>query len=598
MLQEWTADGIASAFTPVVSVRRMPAKGCAIVLLRSRAVLELSVAMRVAVVDGVCVEVRKHSRKREGAGKSAADEPEGVFVAWGHRVARKVDISEKGLESYFNGLSAVHRPAQIEPVRPFAEQLQVFVLSSGGPMPLDISPRLEKAVAERMLEGVHGQPELVQELWKAKEQLEELWKKPAPPLGRSLMQRVARDQLFPYSGKEGEKHENRAGAKLEELSQATGLLEGVPARASFVDLCGGPGAWSHFLLSKPEFAMRGFGVTLRSGAGDADSWKAEEKDDWYPNLLDHPNWTALWGVDGTGDLLKVRNLNHTVSALQQHGGVFFCLADGGFSDRAIPPNLLELYFYRLLLAELLTAVSVLQPGGRFVCKLYTVCSDSTASLLFLTTRLFEKVTVLKPMTSRVAGPERYLYASGFHPGAETEAIRAALTRSHELGNGASPLQVPLISSLIVPANLLKDQLFVAQLQTMTSCLCRRQAEALRAIVQRADELEDMAMNIAEMAYRKDAKSAVAVAATAALSESATTDAKRAVTAFGTAALKVTSHSESTELAPALLSSLRGKDHNTCSQSWQSQPGRQSCRNSYFSSHNRGDHSKGSELRSF
>lgn len=320
--QERSAGSTASGFAPVVSVRRMPAKGCAIVLLRSRAVLELSVAMRVAVIDGVCVEVRKHSRKREGAGKSAVDEPEGVFVAWGHRVARKVDISEKGLESYFNGLSTVPRPAGIDPVRPFDEQLQVFVLSSGGPMLLDTSPRLDQAVMDKMVEGVHGQPDLFQELWKAKEQLEDLWKKPAPPLGRGLMQRVARDQLFPYSGKEGEKHENRAGEKLEELSQAMGLLEGVPAGASFLDLCGGPGAWSQFLLSKPELAMHGFGLTLRSGSGDADSWKAEEKDDWYPNLLEHPNWTALWGADGTGDLLKVRNLNYTVSALQQHGGVF------------------------------------------------------------------------------------------------------------------------------------------------------------------------------------------------------------------------------------------------------------------------------------
>lgn len=574
--QERSAGSTASAFAPVVSVRRMPAKGCAIVLLRSRAVLELSVAMRVAVIDGVCVEVRKHSPKREGAGKSAVDEPEGVFVAWGHRVARKVDISEKGLESYFNGLSTVPRPAGIDPVRPFDEQLQVFVLSSGGPMPLDTSPRLDKAVMDKMVEGVHGQPDLVQELWKAKEQLEDLWKKPPPPLGRGLMQRVARDQLFPYSGKEGEKHENRAGEKLGELSQAMGLLEGVPARASFLDLCGGPGAWSQFLLSKPELAMHGFGLTLRSGAGDADSWKAEEKDDWYSNLLEHPNWTALWGADGTGDLLKVRNLNHTVSALQQHGGVFFCLADGGFSDRAIPPNLLELYFYRLLLAELLTAVSILQPGGRFVCKLYTACSDATACLLFLATRMFEKVTVLKPMTSRVAGPERYLYASGFRPGVETEAIRAALTRSHELGNGASPLQVPLISPLIAPANLLKDRLFVEQLRTMTSCLCRRQAKAVRAIVRRADELEDMAMKTAEIACNGNSKRAIAAAATA--------------------SSEVAAHHESAELTPTVLWSLertvQSKDHSTGRQSWQSQPGRPSCRSSYFSSHCRGDRSNG------
>eukprot|EP00930_Biecheleria_cincta_P054192 TRINITY_DN4014_c0_g2_i1.p1 TRINITY_DN4014_c0_g2~~TRINITY_DN4014_c0_g2_i1.p1 ORF type:complete len:725 (-),score=165.14 TRINITY_DN4014_c0_g2_i1:529-2388(-) len=497
---------------PVVSVRRMPAKGCAIVLLRDKAVLELSVAMRVAVVDGVCVEVRKHTRKKELAGENAADQPEGVFVAWGHRVARKVDISEEGLEAYFNGLSTVKRPVGLAVERPFEEQLQCFVLSSGGPLPLNTSPKVDEAVAAKMLDGAHGRPELVQELWDAKEQLDELWNKPPPPLGRSMMQRVARDQLFPHSGKEGEKHENRAGEKLEELSQFVGLLEGVPVGAAFLDLCGGPGAWSQFLLVKPELAMRGFGLTLRSGSGDAADWQSEEKDDWYPDLLQHPKWSALWGSDGTGDLLKPKNLEHAARALQKNGGVFLCVADGGFSDKAIPPNQLELYFYRLFLAELLTSISVLQPGGRFVCKLYTACSDAMASLIFLTTRVFDHVAIVKPMTSRVAGPERYLYASGFRAGTETEAIRAAMVCSQELGNGASPLQVPLLTPLIAPANLVTDKSFMEQFQIMVSRLCERQAGALRAIVGRANQLEDIAMSAAEKAQTGSGKWAAAAAA--------------------------------------------------------------------------------------
>eukprot|EP00930_Biecheleria_cincta_P054190 TRINITY_DN4014_c0_g1_i4.p1 TRINITY_DN4014_c0_g1~~TRINITY_DN4014_c0_g1_i4.p1 ORF type:complete len:701 (-),score=164.17 TRINITY_DN4014_c0_g1_i4:150-2174(-) len=497
---------------PVVSVRRMPAKGCAIVLLRDRAVLELSVAMRVAVIDGVCVEVRKHTRKKEQAGETATDEPEGVFVAWGHRVARKVDISEEGLEAYFNGLSTLDRPSGLGLERPFEEQIQSFLLSSGGPMRMNASPKQDDAVAAKMLEGIHGRPELVRELWEAKEQLDDLWNKPPPPLGRSMMQRVARDQLFPHSGKEGEKHENRAGEKLEELSNAVGLLEGVPVGAAFLDLCGGPGAWSQFLLAKPELAMRGFGLTLRSGSGDAADWQAEEKDDWYADLLENPNWSALWGADGTGDLLKPKNLEHSANTLKKQGGVFLCVADGGFSDKAIPPNLLELYFYRLFLAELLTSLSILQPGGRFVCKLYTACSDAMASLLFLTTRVFDHVEIVKPMSSRVAGPERYLFASGFRAGAETESIRAALIRSHQQGNGASPLQVPLLSPLVASADLATDKVFTEQFQTMVSRLLERQAGALRALVSRALKLEDIAMDTAEKAQAGARKWAVAAAA--------------------------------------------------------------------------------------
>jgi len=177
--------------------------------------------------------------------------------------------------------------------------------------------------------------------------------------------------------------------------------------------------------------------------------------------------------------------------------VFLCVADGGFNDRAIPPNLLELYFYRLFLAELLTAISCLQPGGRFVCKLYTVFSAATSSLLFLTTRLFDKVAIVKPMSSRVAGPERYLYASGFRAGAETAEIRAALSHSQAFGAGDSPLQTPLLTPIVPSTELAKDTGFLEQLQAMVSTLCMRQAGAVQAIVDRANQLEEIALDKAE-----------------------------------------------------------------------------------------------------
>eukprot|EP00931_Biecheleriopsis_adriatica_P022708 TRINITY_DN1451_c0_g1_i3.p1 TRINITY_DN1451_c0_g1~~TRINITY_DN1451_c0_g1_i3.p1 ORF type:complete len:673 (-),score=201.69 TRINITY_DN1451_c0_g1_i3:153-2090(-) len=499
-----------SKLPPVVSVKLMATKGCAIVILRNAAVIELSAAMRVAVVDGVCVEVRKHVRQRDTDNDDSIEE--GVFVAWGHRVARRVEVTEEGLESYFNGLSAVAEPEGLHPQAPFEEELQLFELASSGPAKLNKSPKADVANQARMLEGPHGRPELVRSLWESKQKLDEIWNRPPPPMGRSLMQRVARDQLFPHSGKEGKEHENRAGEKLEELASAVGLLEGVPHGASFLDLCGGPGAWSQFLLKKEELAMRGFGFTLRSGAGGDEDWHAQEKDDWYPDLLAHPKWTALWGADGTGDLLKATNLLQSTGELRKKGGVFLCVADGGFSDKDIPANLLELYFYRLFLAELLTAASCLQPGGRFVCKLYTSCSTATSALLFLTTRLFEHSAIVKPMTSRVAGPERYLYASGFRQGTETDSIKAALLKSHEAGAGVSPLQAPLLTPVVEEEEMMKDSIFMQKLQSMVSRLLERQAGSLFAIVERAELLEDIALDAAQKAQEGATKFAEAAAA--------------------------------------------------------------------------------------
>lgn len=312
------------------------------------------------------------------------------------------------------------------------------------------------------------------------------------------MTRVARSQLFPCSGTTGkgeQEHENRAGDKLAELSSITSLLDGIPAGSAFLDLCGGPGAWSQHLLANKELTLRGFGFTLKADSGTAEDWKAEAKDEWYEDLYQHANWTALWGADGKGDLLKLGNLEHCVQQLAKEH-VLLCVADGGFSDDAIPPHLQELYFYRLFLAELLTAAMCLSPGGKFVCKLYSSFSASTAGLLFLTTRLFETVEIVKPMSSKATGPERYLVATGFIDNTESSAIQSALARAHAAGGGASPLVTPLLTPLLPADSLAKDQKFTATMGAMVSSLCERQTQALNAVVDRADFLEEMAMESA------------------------------------------------------------------------------------------------------
>jgi len=145
------------------------------------------------------------------------------------------------------------------------------------------------------------------------------------------------------------------------------------------------------------------------------------------------------------------------------------------------------------------AASCLQAGGRFVCKLYTSCSTATSALLFLTTRLFDHVSIVKPMTSRVAGPERYLYASGFRVGHETKEIVSALSCSLNVSAGASPFQVPLLTPIVVAGNLQKDEVFQNQLQAMVATLLQRQAGSLRSILDRAEQLEEMALTVSEKA---------------------------------------------------------------------------------------------------
>jgi len=417
------------------------------------------------------------------------------FVAWGIKVEKKVPVSEEGLEEFFNSLSGKACPDGLVATPPFQEGHVAFPLTSEAFLPLSWSICPAEANQKELFSSGYCQEDTINALCTAKGRLDELWDKPPPPMARSLMTRVARSQLFPCSGNGGKDHENRAGDKLAEISEMTDLLDGIPAGSSFLDLCGGPGAWSQHLLAKEDLGLRGFGFTLKADVGSSDDWKAEAKDEWYEDLYEHPKWTALWGADGTGDLLKIGNLEHCVRQLAREH-VLLVVADGGFSDDSIPQNLLELYFYRLFLAELLTAVSCLSQGGKFVCKLYTSFSSSTAALLFLTTRLFDEVQIVKPMTSKATGPERYLVASGFQETAESAAIESALRRAHVMGGGDSPLVTPLFTPLVPAETLSQDGSFTEGMKDMVSALCKRQAQALNAVVDRAVFLEDMAMECA------------------------------------------------------------------------------------------------------
>merc|ERR1719277_2338954 len=133
------------------------------------------------------------------------------------------------------------------------------------------------------------------------------------------------------------------------------------------------------------------------------------------------------------------------------------------------------------------AIRCLQPRGRFVCKLYSAFSPATAALLFLATRVFGSVRVVKPKSSRVAGIERYLVASGFLPGPEAQAVRRALERSHAVAGGI--MDRPLLTPVVDPRDLAGDGGFLAQLRTMATALCERQTRAIDAITQRAEALE-------------------------------------------------------------------------------------------------------------
>merc|ERR1719230_1023719 len=104
-------------------------KGCAVVLLRDQSIIERCVLQRVAVVDGVSVEMTRHTKKSKTC-EEGVEEPAGIFVAWGARVEKKVPVSEEGLEEYFNSLAGKPCPEGLVATPPFQEGHVSFPLTS------------------------------------------------------------------------------------------------------------------------------------------------------------------------------------------------------------------------------------------------------------------------------------------------------------------------------------------------------------------------------------------------------------------------------------------------------------------------------------
>lgn len=125
---------------------------------------------------------------------------------------------------------------------------------------------------------------------------------------------------------------------------------------------------------------------------------------WVKPILDT-------GLDGTGDMYKVPNMEHFIKQV----GTKSCdlvTGDGGF-DYSHNFNRQELESTRLVLSQLYGAVRLLRRGGTFVCKMFDMHSESTVQILWIMALLFKKVSLTKPCSSRLANSEKYVVARGF-----------------------------------------------------------------------------------------------------------------------------------------------------------------------------------------
>jgi len=146
---------------------------------------------------------------------------------------------------------------------------------------------------ERMRSSPLLAAEEVSSLFSQKDRLNDIFDS-----GRAWCYYAARDEHFPQDVSGSAKRRNRAGDKIAQADEHSGfaLQNACCDNGTFIDICGGPGAFAFYFLEAG--AAWGVGITL---VDDGSDW-------WYKNLLHNSHFTALYGSDGNGNGALVRSL--------------------------------------------------------------------------------------------------------------------------------------------------------------------------------------------------------------------------------------------------------------------------------------------------
>ncbi|CAF2555162.1 unnamed protein product [Rotaria sp. Silwood2] len=205
----------------------------------------------------------------------------------------------------------------------------------------------------------------------------------------------------------------------------------------FADICAGPGGFSFgfTLKGKSDFALQKF--------------LAGTSETFYP-------YYDVKDLDCDGDIFKSENidaLQNYVNKCTMHNGVHIVMADGRFSVEG-QENIQEILSKQLYLCQFLTALSILRPGGHFVCKLFDVFTPFSVGLVYLMYRTFNQISIHKPVTSRPANSERYIICKGLHEDIR-DIVRAYMYEINVLQNKSNANSEDNDVQSIVPMHILK-----------------------------------------------------------------------------------------------------------------------------------------------
>lgn len=155
-------------------------------------------------------------------------------------------------------------------------------------------------------------------------------------------------------------------------------------------------------------------ITLKEeDAIDTPNW------DIAMNMIKDNNINIHYGKDLTGNIYNIENILDYVIKVGKNT-CSIVTADGGI-DYSVDYNKQEQLSYRLILCEIVIALSIQIVNGTFIFKIFDISTQFTLELLYILSKCYKEIIITKPNTSRMANSEKYVICKGFI-GIETSNI--------------------------------------------------------------------------------------------------------------------------------------------------------------------------------
>jgi 23S rRNA U2552 (ribose-2'-O)-methylase RlmE/FtsJ len=206
-----------------------------------------------------------------------------------------------------------------------------------------------------------------------------------------------------------------------------------------------------------------YGMTLINNDTRCPGWRSSRK-----FLENNPNVIIEKGVDQTGNLLSRDNFIHCYN--QYKNSMDLVTGDGGI-DFSEDFNNQEYSATKLIIVQVVYALSMQSNNGNFVLKVFDTFSNAIIDILYLLSSLYKNIYIMKPQTSRNANSERYIICKGYNLNENKEKVDYIIKKMYDnFDNLNSNLYIETIF------NFKYSRMFISKIEEINIIIGKKQID--------------------------------------------------------------------------------------------------------------------------